>query len=124
MAGIILAFYLLKDSFQIVSSLKLENRERSSQIIYSEIGKNKLILIIFASILFFFSPYTIFSAISLHTEAIFTLFLILIFYFFPKIVNKPSFKNLIIFGLISGLTLQTRITGILVLVFFVFVFVI
>lgn len=77
----------------------------------------------FASIaLFLFLSYlfSIHSAITLYTEAWFTFFLLLIFLFFEKFKKGENNLFLIFYGILLGLLLQSRVTGIWVLVFLFF----
>ncbi len=98
LSSIIFVFYLLKNL---------------------EINKeNKLLFGVMSLFLFFISPFTTFFAISLHTEAIFTLFFILSLLFFSYCRKNQSFKNLILFGIFLGLAMQARITGIVLFIFF------
>lgn len=86
-----------------------------------EIQKEKVLFYISVILLLFFvSPFTIFFALSLHTEALFTLFFILALLLFPKVIRVLEIKFLIIFGLILGLAMQTRITGLFLFFYFLF----
>lgn len=74
-----------------------------------------------AVLLFGLSPWTVMVATSLLTEALLILSILLSFLLYEKIDDKKNSKNIILLGVAIGIAMETHITGIILLPFFLFV---
>ncbi|MEM2768672.1 MAG: hypothetical protein QXR88_01005 [Candidatus Pacearchaeota archaeon] len=71
-----------------------------------------------AMIIFAFNGMIMLLAVSIYTEILFFVFMLLCFMIFDKIEDENKIFPWLVFGLVLGLTLETRITGLFVAAFF------